>query len=249
MTQGREPDPAIEFGSVWLSQDDAKAAKPPPLSREQIVSAAIELADTEGLDAVSIRKIAARLGVGATSLYWHVHSKNDLFELMYDAVYGELKFPEPSGDWRADMRAACVAIHDLGRHHPWLILIGVQPAMGPNVMRYRQFLADVLGPLGLNQQTRVEVAAVLNNYLMGSAHRQTAWSQIRERAGLTGAQWQQRLGTFLAQAQQDQPELAADIETRLHLTSDRSFELGLDCVLDGVAARLVDPITRRRSAS
>lgn len=249
MTRGREPAPPVEFGTVWLRQEDGKAGKSPPLSRDQIVAASMELADAEGLDAVSIRKIAARLGAGATSLYWHVRSKNDLYELMFDAVYGELEFPEPSGDWRADLRTVCVRIHALGRRHRWVILLGVQPAMGPNVVRYRQFLSDVLGPLGLEQQTRVEVAAVLNNYLMGSAHRETAWEQIRERAGLTGEQWRQRLSEFLIRAQHDSPELAADIETRLHLTSDRSFELGLDCVLDGVAARLVEPATQRGSSS
>jgi AcrR family transcriptional regulator len=246
MTRGKEPEPPIEFGSVWLRQDDGKGGKSPPLSRDQIVTAALSLADTEGLDSVSIRKIAARLGAGATSLYWHVSSKYDLYELMFDAVYGELKYPEPSGDWRADLRAVCVGIHELGRRHPWAILLGVQPAMGPNVVRYREFLAKVLGPLGLDQQTRVEVAAVLNNYLMGSAHRETAWDQIKERAGLTGSQWQERLGEFLVRAQRDNPELAADVETRLHLTSDRSFELGLDCVLDGIAVRLIEPVIQRR---
>ncbi|HZR48994.1 MAG TPA: TetR/AcrR family transcriptional regulator [Streptosporangiaceae bacterium] len=241
MTRGRAAEPPIEFGTVWLRRDDGKAGKSAPLSRDQIVAAAIALADAEGLDAVSIRKIAASLGAGATSLYWHVRSKNDLFELMFDAVYGELEYPEPSGDWRADLRAICVGIRALGRRHRWVILLGVQPAMGPNVVRYRQFLADVLGPLGLDQRTRVEVAAVLNNYLMGSAHRDTAWDQIRVRAGLTGEQWRERLSEFLVRAERDNPELAADIATRLHLTSDDSFELGLDCVLDGVAARLIEP--------
>lgn len=239
----RRSETRVEFGSVWLREDDAKAGKSPPLSRDQIIAVAMELADEEGLDAVSIRKIAGRLGAGATSLYWHVNSKNDLYELMYDAAYAELEFPAPSGDWRADLRDVCVGIYALGRRRPWLILLGVQPAIGPNVMRYRQFLADVLGPLGLDQRARVEVAAVLNNYLMGSAHRLTAWGQIRERAGLTGEQWEQRLSEFLVRAQHDSPALAADIESRLHLTSDHSFELGLDCVLDGVAARLVEPLT------
>lgn len=248
MTRGRTPEPPIEFGTVWLRQDDGKAGKSPPLSRDQIVSAAMELADEEGIDAVSIRKIAARLGAGATSLYWHVHSKNDLFELMYDAVYGDLEYPEPSGGWRADLRAVCVGIHGLGRRHPWMILLGVQPAMGPNVVRYRQFLGEVLGPLGLDQRRRVEVAAVLNNYLMGSAHRLTAWDQIRERAGLTGEQWEERLSKFLVQAQHDNPELAADIETRLYLTSEDSFELGLECVLDGIGARLIEPVIAARRA-
>ena len=235
----REPEAPLDFGVVWQRQENEKQDKVPPLSREQIVAAAMELADAEGLDAVSVRKIAARLGAGATSLYWHVRSKNDLFELMFDAAFADLKLPEPSGDWRTDLRANCLALEELNRRHPWVILLGVQPAMGPNIARWSEYLAKVLGPLGLDRQARTDVIAVLNNYTMGFAHRQTAWEQLRERAGLTGEQWEERLSRFLDQARQDNPALAADIETRLHLTSQRSFELGLDCVLDGIAARLI----------
>ena len=83
----------------------------------------------------------------------------------------------------------------------------------------------------------VEVIAILNNYLTGFAHRTTAWEQIRQRAGLTDKECERRLGQYLVHARQTAPQLAVDIESRLHLTSDRSFLLGLDCLLDGIAAR------------
>jgi AcrR family transcriptional regulator len=229
---GREP----EFDLIWLRETPEK---PAPLSREQIVQAAIELAREGGIDAVSIRRIAARLGVGATSLYWHVRSKSDLYELMFDAAFSDLPLPEPSGDWRQDLRAVALTAHDLLRRSPWLILLGIQPSIGPSIRRYAEWSFRVLEPLGIDRQTRTDILAIINNYLFGFAHRQRAWLQLRERAGLSAGQWQERLDDYLGRARSADPALAADIESRLHLTSEESFELGLDCVLDGIAARLI----------
>jgi AcrR family transcriptional regulator len=232
---GDEP----EFDFIWLRESPGAAEKPAPLSREQIVQAAIELADEGGIDAVSIRRIAARLGVGATTLYWHVRSKSDLYELMFDAAFSELPLPEPTGDWRKDLREVTLSGHEIFRRSPWLILIGIQPSVGPGIRRFAEWSLRVLEPLGVDRQTRTDILAIINNYMFGFAHRQTAWLQLRERAGLSEQQWRQRLDAYLARARSDDPALAADIESRLHLTSEASFELGLDCVLDGIAARLL----------
>lgn len=223
---------------IWLRDSAAQPDKSAPLSREQIVRAAVDLADEGGLDAASVRRIAARLGAGATSLYWHVRSKNDLYELMFDAAFADPAFPaEPTGDWRRDLAMIARVSHQVLNRHPWLVLLGIQPGVGPNIRRYAEFATRVLEPLGLDRLARTEVLAILNNYLLGFAHRQSAWTQVRERAGLTDEQWQDRLDRYLARARETDPVLAADIETRLHLTSDQSFELGLECVLDGIAAR------------
>jgi AcrR family transcriptional regulator len=232
---GHEPD----FDLIWLREDPVAAEKPAPLSREQIVLAAIELADEGGIDAVSIRRIAARLGVGATTLYWHVRSKGDLYELMFDAAFSELPLPEPTGDWRKDLRTVTLSAHEVFRRSPWLILIGIQPSVGPAIRRFAEWTLRVLEPLGVDRQTRTDILAIINNYMFGFAHRQTAWLQLRERAGLSEEQWRQRLDDYLTRARTADPALAADIESRLHLTSEKSFELGLDCVLDGIAARLI----------
>jgi AcrR family transcriptional regulator len=228
-----------EFDLIWLRGIQETPEKPAPLSRDQIVQAAIELAREGGIDAVSIRRIAARLGVGATSLYWHVRSKNDLYELMFDAALSDMPLPEPTGDWRQDLRAVALNGHDMLRRSPWLILLGIQPSIGPSIRRYAEWALRVLEPLGIDRQTRTDILAIINNYLFGFAHRQTAWLQLRERAGLTAEQWQQQIDGYLTRARSTDPALAADIESRLHLTSEKSFELGLDCVLDGIGARLI----------
>lgn len=235
-----------DFDVIWTRQRSA-AEKQRPLSQEQIVAAAVELADEGSLDAVSIRRIAARLNVGATTLYWHVQSKADLYELMFDAAFSDLEFPDPTGDWRADVRLCSLRVHEVMNRHPWLVLLGIQPTMGPNIRRFIEFGAAVLGPLGLDAATRTEIFAIVNNYLLGFAHRRTAWDALRERAGLTEDQWRSRLEEYLEETRASDPAFAADIEARLRLSSEHSFELGLDCMLDGIAARLVSSPSPRNT--
>jgi AcrR family transcriptional regulator len=233
-----EDEPNFEM--LW-PRERPQSAEPgkPPLTRDQIVAAAIGIADEQDLDAVSIRRIAAKLGVGATSLYWHIKSKDELFELMYDSVFAADMLPEPTGDWRADLRALALMTRAEHTRHRWVILLGIQPSIGPGLLRYSAFVDAVLDPVGLDRQTKTDVMAILNNYISGFAHRETAWARLRERAGLTGEQWQERLDRYLEQARATDQEIAAMIESRLHLTSQDHFEAGLDCVLDGIASRII----------
>src|SRR5215212_8753897 len=94
-----------EFTSIWLQPERTPRGSQASLSRGQIVRAAIAIADAEGFEAVTMRRLAAELGVGTMSLYWHVPNKDNLLELMRDELIGEVEMPDPpSGDWRADLR-------------------------------------------------------------------------------------------------------------------------------------------------
>jgi hypothetical protein len=158
---------------------------------------------------------------------------------MFDAVLGEIDLPAPTGDWRRDLRAIARASHDTFRRHPWLVLLGIQPGLGPNTRRYGEFGLRVLAKYGLDREARTQVLALLNNYVTGFAHRQVAWDQLRQRAGLTDEQWGDELARYLDEARKDNPDLAADIESRLHLTSANSFEIGLDCLIEGIASKFI----------
>lgn len=241
MGAARRPaaQPAIDL--VWLRPDTGARDQRPTLSRDQIVRAAISLADEHGLDAVSTRRIAGMLGAGPTSMYWHVQSKADLYELMFDAALAEVELPgTASGDWQDGLRALARSTHLMLQRHPWLMLLGIQPGLGPNTRRYGEYGMRVLGGLGLDPKARTEVLAALNNYIFGFAHRETARDQLIKRAGLTEQQWQLRLRRYADTTRHGDPGLARDIETRMHLTSNDSFEFGLDCLLDGIALRFRD---------
>lgn len=198
----------------------------------------MELADAEGLEAVSMRKLAARLNAGPTSLYWHVSSKGDLHELMVDEVIGEIVLPERSGDWRADLRSIALASYETCRRHRWIVLLGIQPGLGPKTRRFGDVALRAFEPLDLELSLRINVLAALNNYIFGFIHREVAWQQLRERAGLGDVQWHERLEAYLAEASEQGRDVAAHMAERFRLATPESFEFGLDCLIDGFAARL-----------
>ena len=169
-----------------------------------------------------------------------LRSRDDLYELMFDAALGETDLPAASGDWRRDLRAIAVASHDIFRHHPWLVLLGIHPGLGPNTRRYGELGMSVLGEYGLDRDARTQVLALLNIYVTGFAQRQ-AWDQLRQPTGLNNEQWHNELEGYLDDARRAAPDLAADIESRLHLTSAASFDIGLDCLIEGVATKFQLP--------
>jgi AcrR family transcriptional regulator len=226
--------------SIWLRPAPAPPKPRPLLDRDDITRVAIELADGHDLAAVSMRRIATELGVAAPSLYWHVKSKNELYELMADAVIGEVALPErPSGDWREDLRSVARAVRATLQRHSWYSQLGIQPLLGPNTRRYAEQAAASLRGLGLDPDVEVEILAALNNYVVGFVHREHAWRQVIRRSGLTDAAWNQQLGELIASTAAEDPRLAERTAKRLTLNSDDSFEFGLGCLLDGVAARTV----------
>jgi AcrR family transcriptional regulator len=225
------------FDMIWTRRRREGRAARQPLSREQIVRAAVELADERGLEGLSTRAIAARLGAGATAMYWHVPSMDDLHELMFDAAMGELELPaRPSGDWRADLAVLARLAHALFARHRWLVLLGIQPGIGPATRRYGEFGIAALAQASLSREQAVSVLAMVNNYVFGFAHRQAAWTQLRRRAGFTQQDWADRLDRYLEAARREDPDLAADISSRMRLASEDAFEQGLQCLIAGIAA-------------
>jgi len=233
-----EDSPPPAFDLVWLRPGGRK--RQTPLSRERIVQATIAIADEEGLQAVTMRRIAARLGSGTNSLYWYLKSKEDLFELMFDEVMGEVALPErPGAGWRAELREVARQTRSVHRRHPWLAQLGIQPGLGPNTRRYFGFAKAALEELHLDTAMVAQVLAVLNNYILGEAQRATAWDGMMRRSGLDPREWARRFRAFVEQTVRVRdPELAADLEARIELSGGEGFEFGLDCVLDGIASRV-----------
>jgi AcrR family transcriptional regulator len=231
-------NPSPEQALIWLRPEGGRRGPRPALTRDDITRVAIELAESEGLDAVSMRRIGARLGTGATSLYTYVRSKNDLYELMVDEVVGQIRLPHPSGDWRTDLRTVAERTYAVLRRHPWFVQLGIQPGLGPNTQRYGQATLAALDGLGRDLATRINVLAALNNYVVGFLHRETAWEHLQRRSGLSKRGWTARLRRYVDQAIEQDAALGDHLAARLELTSRDSFRFGLDCFIDGVAAHL-----------
>src|SRR3984957_9115857 len=220
------------------------------LSREDIVATAIAIADAEGTAAVSMRRIARDLHVGAMSLYWHVESKDELHHLMLEGVQGEIEAAEPSGDWRGDLavyaRNSRVALH----RHAWAIdFLGAGPPSGPNDARNADRLIGALDGLGLDAMTTRGALVTLGTYVMGAALREIQefrWHRAAEeaRAEMTEEEVAAaREGLErMVRGSGRYPHIArifdAGIDPDAPEAMDARFEFGLGCVLDGIAAKV-----------
>ena len=235
-SQPRRPDDATPF---WLRPARSRRRQRPALSRDEITHAALELADCEGLAAVSMRNIARKLGAGATSLYWYISSKEDLYELMADELIGEIELPtRPSGDWRADLRRVAIATRTTLSRHTWFPQLGIQPGLGPKTKRYALIASASLMALGVGRDEWTQVLAALNNYISGFVYRESAWKRLQSQSGLEDREWSARLAHLVERTTETDTELAMQTASRLGLHDTSSFEFGLEIFLDGIAAWL-----------
>jgi AcrR family transcriptional regulator len=108
-----------------------------PLSRERILQVALQKADAEGIEALSMRKLAQELGVKAMSLYNHVANKDDMVDGMVDLVVGEIELPRLDMDWKTAMRQRAISAHTVLLRHPWATLALMSRVnVGPDMLRY-----------------------------------------------------------------------------------------------------------------
>jgi AcrR family transcriptional regulator len=220
------------------------------LSRDEIVRVAIKVADAEGPDAISMRRIARELNAGTMSLYWHVASKEELLDLMIDSVQGAQLTPEPSGDWRADLRALTRSARAALHRHPWMVdFIGGRPPIGPKALESIERALASLDGLGLDKATVFTIVQTVSTYALGTVLRETQevnGERFLEQQfeGLTDEERDAMLSDFIDQirASGRYPHMAAVIEAGIDPdapeTRDERFEFGLDCLLDGIEARL-----------
>jgi len=203
------------------------------LTRAEVVRAGVALADAEGVAGLTMRGVADALGVSTPmSLYRYVLNKDGLVDLMLDEVSAEVDVPEgPSGDWRGDLRGVASSLwRMIGRHRWYAELVDSRPPFGPRTMRRAAFMLSVLDGAGLTPA--VTYVSLLDNYVTG-----TAMSVSREIAMLArfGIGTTRDLREYVGEMAND--SLDAWVRDMPDITADQRFELGLDCLLDGIAAR------------
>jgi len=235
---------------IWMRPVRTPQSQRPSLAREQIVRAAIELANAEGLQALTMRRLAKKLGAGAMSLYWHIPNKDDLLDLMLDAAFGEVELPEqPSTDWRADLRLFARHMLSVLRRYTWLpSLISSRPLPSPNRVRYvERFLSELAG-LGLDFTIIGGILNMVEAYVDGFAQHEAAPEAIRRRTGMTEAEWRATFAAYLQTILSggQYPTLERLIAGNTVINADATFEFGLECLLDGIAVRIA---TASRDAS
>ncbi len=214
-----------------------------PISREAIVATTIRLLDAEGLDALSMRRIAEELGTGAASLYWHVGSKDGLLDLVFDEIIGEglgeRELPEPvPGKWREQVKEVAREQRALCLRHPWIVRVSIgRIPMGPNALRYSEFVLAILVSGGLPPALAVQghhlLIATINGFTLDETGVGDNPAEEIE-AGLRQAGNAAR--DYLSSLPADTfPNLVAFADEFTYIDRDESFELLLDIFVDGLA--------------
>ncbi|WP_031174146.1 TetR/AcrR family transcriptional regulator [Streptomyces durhamensis] len=222
---------------VWERPEPPNRPVPAPLNRERIVRAAIQLADADGLEAVSLRKVATALGVGPMRLYNYIASKEELLDLMVDAAYAEIR---PAGDgWRETLRSLAETTRQAAHEHEWLAdLLGGRPQLGPHALAKGEAVVAALD--GVDLDDIMPMVSAVNSYVIGAVRREIAERRAERASGMDERRWQASLGPYLERAFATGrfPALATVVRDAAHLDTDHTFRIGLDFLLDGIEARI-----------
>ena len=226
---------------MWGGVPEPTRGPKPGLAVGSIVRAAIELADTEGLVALSMRRIAGALGVGAMSLYRYVPGKAELVDLMVDEVYAEdIAMAETlEGGWRARLEAFGRQEWALYLRHPWMLQIAHgRPMLGPNSMRSTDIALRAVDDLGLTEDEMLGAVVTLSAFVSGLAKTAIEAMQAADRTGISDEEWWDIQGEYVGPAvvAGELPMLTKVGEAGAFNSSFDNFEFGLARVLDGLGA-------------
>lgn len=227
---------AIRNEVIWERIPPPEEANSHTINAYSIVRVAMNLADTEGIGAISMRRIASELGSGVMTLYHYVPCKDDLMDLLLDETFGEIKLPEqPSGDWRADLRIFAFETRKCLKTHTWLAtLLSSCPNFGPHRYYQLEWALSTVSHPGLNIEVTWGAIRSLYIYIVGFVGRELSEGLAIRRARFdrVSAPYVKKLiatGKF--------PNVARYFSTpRPHVPDDDTFDDGLRLVLEGIAA-------------
>jgi len=208
-----------------------------PLSRERVLAAAVDLADSAGIDALTVRRLAESLGVEAMSLYYHVPNKEAILDGIVDLVFAEFAVPSPGGDWRAEMRRRSLSVRSVLRVHPWAIpLLQSRTNPGPATVRHLDANIGTLREAGFPVEMTAHAYALIDSYVYGFALSEASLpingsETVAEVAGPMMEMIPAADFPYLA-------EFSAEHVMRPDYDFGSEFEFGLDLVLDGLDARV-----------
>jgi AcrR family transcriptional regulator len=234
---------------AWGMRRRPRKGPKPGLDLERIVAAAVRVAAAEGIEAVSMSRVATELGSSAMSLYRYVAAKDELLALMVDAAFDEPLAPGPPGeDWRAGMARWAWTYHDALRKHPWVLRVPISgPPVTPNQTAWLEDGLRALGGTGLAEGEKLSVILLVSGYVRNEATlaADLAAAAARSAGGQIMPSWRQQL-TRLTDAEHF-PALHAALASGVFDQDDDAddeFKFGLERLLDGIEAL----VTRRADA-
>jgi AcrR family transcriptional regulator len=232
-------DPARSLALLWRTRERASRKE---LSVDTIVRAAIELADGAGLAALSMRRVAERLGVGTMSLYTYVPGKAELLDVMLDTVYAEPTPPAGGGGWRDRLEHIARENFALYQRHPWLLQVATsRPVLGPHaIAKYDNELRAIDG-IGFTDLEMDSVLTLVTGFVHGAARGAVEAAAAEQRTGVSDEQWWYAHAPYLDRISDPRRfPVAARVGTaageahNAAYNPQHAFEFGLQRVLDGI---------------
>lgn len=207
----------------------ATPASRPPLTKDRILEAAVDVVDRSGLEALTMRRLGSELGFEAMSLYKHVANKDEILDGMVELVVSQIEIPEEGSEWRDAMRRRAVSAREVLGCHSWAIgLFESRGFKGPGAMRYLDAILGNLTSSGFSIENAAHAFWLLDCYVYGQIVQETSIGSSDNDGSIDAARRPDLTSEF--------PNLAAMYEhaATFGYTFDGEFEFGLELILDGL---------------
>jgi AcrR family transcriptional regulator len=225
--------------------DDPTQHRPgrPALSRERVLEGAVKVADTGGIDALTIRSLAQSLGVKPMSVYYYVANKDAILDGIVDLVFREIELPTPGGDWRAALQQRAHSARRVLRAHPWAIgLMESRTSPGPATLRHHDAVIATLRGAGFSRELTAHAYALLDSYIYGFALQEVGLPF--EGPDTVADVAEPIMERFATGEYPHLVEMATDYYLQPGYDFGDEFEWGLDLILDGLTRVASDTATR-----
>jgi AcrR family transcriptional regulator len=237
-------DPQVSLALLWGKREPPKRGPRSRTSVTEIVDAAIVLADAEGLEAVSTRRVAEAVGISAMSFYTHIPGKAELLDLMLDRIVLDGTLPPVNWKrmgWRARLDLIATGLWGYYLKHPWVAQIQThRPPLGPNTLAAYEVALSAVDDIGLTEVEMDLTIASLSNYVKGAVRDAAREKQVAALTGMSDDEWWRRVEPFLMTLDYTPYPVSSrvgPIVGELYGTGDPelAFRFGLDRYLDGLA--------------
>jgi AcrR family transcriptional regulator len=243
-------DPLKTLQLMWGRVDGPKRGPKSKVSVSELVGAAVRLADAEGIEAVSTRRVAEAVGISPMSFYTHIPDKAVLLDLMLDAVAGPAEGDSREApvfapqDWRANVAFVAREYRSFYLRHPWVLQIAThRPVMGPNTMRSYEFFLSAFDGLGLDEIEMDMSVNLVANYVHGAVRDLARARMVKDVTGMSDDEWWYAIAPFLDTLDYSPYPVVSRVgpvvgEAYGLGDPDRAFEFGLERILDGLAVMI-----------
>jgi AcrR family transcriptional regulator len=235
-------DPLKSLQLMWGKAEVPKRGPKARASVEDLVAAAIAIADADGLDAVSTRRVADAVGISPMSFYTHIPGKAELFDLMLDAVagWGGARPDFRPEHWRENLAFVARTLRGFYLAHPWVLQLSThRPVLGPNTLMAYDVALSAVDGVGLDEIEMDMTFTLIANYVYGAVRDEARWTRVTETTGMSDDEWWYRVAPFLETLDYSPYPVAArvgPVTGEAYGVGDpaRAFEFGLERVLDGI---------------